>query len=93
MSSPAEREFQRLEKPGIITRMQSDGRLVKNIEHLQVGAKLGGKADALRLAAAQRVGRTIQCQIAQSYLTKEAQALNDLGNDVGGNFFARNRSR
>ena len=67
--------------------MQSDGRLVKNIEDAaQVGAKLGGKADALRLAAAQRVGRTIQCQVAQSYLTKKAQALNDLGKDVGGNF-------
>ena len=33
--------------------MQPDGRLVKHIEHApQIGAKLGGQADALRLAAA-----------------------------------------
>ncbi len=63
----AGKRFQRFEKSRVIARMEADGRLVEDVEHPpQIRAKLGSKADALRLAAAQRVGGAVKGKIVQA---------------------------
>ena len=56
--------LQRLEQARVVPLMQADARLVENIQHAhQPAADLGGKTDALRLAAGKRHGGTRERQI------------------------------
>ena len=59
--------------------MESDARLVKDIEHAhQRAADLGRKADALALAAAERSRAARKGQITQSHALEEVEPLDDL---------------
>src|SRR5579872_5017461 len=60
--------LKRGEQPMIIARVQPDGRLIEHIEHAaKPRADLSGQANALRLAARERGGRTVQAEVAQPY--------------------------
>ena len=49
--------LQRLYKSHVVSLMQSDGRLVKDVKHVdQLRTDLGGQSDALAFSAAQRRG-------------------------------------
>ena len=63
--------------------MQSDGRLIENIENApQVGSKLSGKADPLRFAAGQGGSGSVQLKVSESNVVEEFKSLNNLRNDV-----------
>ena len=63
---------QRAEQALVVALMQADGRLVEHIHHAdQAGADLRGEADALRLAAGQRVGLAIQREVVQADVVEE----------------------
>ena len=54
--------------------MQSDGRLVTNVEDShQPGAYLRGEPDALRLAAAESGGGARERQVVQTYVQQEIE--------------------
>src|SRR2546427_5715039 len=70
--------LQRSEQPMIIARVQSNGGLVKHIEHAaKPGADLSGQTNALGLAAGERGCRTVETEVAQPYGEQEIQPLSD----------------
>src|SRR6266478_4147422 len=70
----------------IVPRMQTNRRLVENVEHAaEIGAELGGEPDALGFSARKRGDATAQLQVTESDLRKEFQPLPNLGQDVPGN--------
>ncbi len=49
-----------IQQARVVARMQPDGRLIQHVQHAhQPRADLGRQADALRLAAGERAGRTV----------------------------------
>jgi hypothetical protein len=59
----------------IVALMQSDGRFVEHVHHAgQARADLAREADALRLAAGQAVGSTIEGEVFQSDVDQEPEA-------------------
>ena len=70
---------QGLDEPAVVALVQSDGRLVQDVEHAhQAGADLSGQTDALRLSARERAGVAMQAEIADAHRLEEAQPLPDL---------------
>jgi hypothetical protein len=66
----------------VVARMKTDGRLVEQIEHSdQPGADPGGEPDALPLAAAERVGRSVERQVFGANAVEKCEASLDLGDD------------
>ena len=66
---------ERADQHRVVARMKADGRFVEDVAHAaQVGAELGRQPDALRLAAGERVGRSVEGQIGQPDLFEEPQA-------------------
>jgi len=64
----------------IIPRVETDGRLVENIEHAaEVRAELGGKPDALGFPAGQGSDATAELQIAEPDFREKLKPLPDLG--------------
>ena len=75
--------LKRLNEAIVVAGVKADGGLVEDVEHAsEVGAELGGKADALGFAAAEGVGRTIETEVAEADVIEEAEALADLRDDV-----------
>ena len=69
--------------------MQSDGGFVQYVHHAdQAGANLAGQADALRLAARERVGAAIERQVVESDIDQKAEPFTDLAADFGCNLAA-----
>ena len=69
----------------VVTRMQTDGRLVEHIANaLQIAAQLRGQPDALRLATRERGRAAVQRQIAQAHVFEKLQAAFDLRHQVAG---------
>src|SRR5690606_19020422 len=67
-----------VEQFGVVARVQADGGLVKDVEHpAQVRTELGGEANALAFAPAERGGGAVELKIAQADLLHEAEALDD----------------
>src|SRR5262245_5905314 len=63
--------------------MQADGGLVQDVaDPAQVGAELGRKPDALRLAPRERGRRAVEREVAQSDLLEEAEPRVQLRDDV-----------
>ena len=63
----------------VVPLVQADAGLVQDVhDALELGADLGGQADALALAAAEGGGGAVQGQVAQAHVVQEAQALLDL---------------
>ena len=76
---------ERIEQPIVIARVQSDGRLVQNVQHAaQLRADLRGQTDALRFAARERGGGTRQAQIVEADRGEELQAIADLFDHAAG---------
>ena len=67
---------QSIQQPAVVPRMEADTRLVQDVQNAdQAAPDLGGEANALRLAAGQRIGRSAQRQVAETHLGHEVQAL------------------
>ena len=74
---------QRLEQPHIIARMQTDRRLIENVEDAaQIRTKLRRQPDALRFAAAQGFRRTSQREITEPDILHELEPLRDLRHEI-----------
>ncbi len=59
----------------VVPLVQPDGRLVEDVEHAhQAGPDLRRQADALRLAARERAGGTVEGQVADADVGKEPAA-------------------
>ncbi|MGC4012846.1 MAG: hypothetical protein QM805_30120 [Pseudomonas sp.] len=72
----------------VVALMQADRRFVEDVHDAdQARANLAGQADALRLAAGQRVGAAVEGQIVEADIDQEMQALADFLEDL------RRRSR
>ena len=69
---------QGVDQPLVVARVQADRRLVEHVAHAdQPGADRRGQADALQLAAAERVGRAIEREIIEADLAEEVQPVAD----------------
>src|SRR5258706_4499882 len=75
--------FQRIQENLVVARMQADGGLVEDVANpAQVGAKLRGQPDALRLAAGERWRGTVQGQVIETDFREEAKAALQFRNQV-----------
>ena len=73
------------EQGGVVARVEADGGFVEHVEHAaEVGAELGGEADALGLAAGEGVAGAVELEVAEADFLEEGEALADLGQDVAG---------
>ena len=73
------------EKGGIVPRVEADGGLVEDVEDAaEIGAELGGEADALGFTAGKGVARAVELEVAEADFLEETEALADLGEDVAG---------
>ncbi len=70
---------QSLDQPVVVALVQTDRRLVENVQDAdESGADLGGQADALGLAAGERAGRPVQGEVVQTDVDQEPQSFVDL---------------
>ena len=70
--------------------MQSDARLVQNIEDAsQAGADLGSESNSLRFAAAECATFAIEREITEPHFNQELQARLNFAHDVGDDFLLR----
>ena len=77
--------FEGVEQQPVVARVQADGGLVEDVaDATQVGAELGGEADALRLAARQGGRGTVQRQVAKTDLVQEVEAAADFTDQIAG---------
>ena len=77
---------QRLEQALIVSLVQSDRRLIEDVQHAnEARSDLRRQADALRLATGERRRRTIERQIADANVLEKRQAFDDLAEDPLGN--------
>ena len=71
-----------LEKPLVILLMESNRRLVQNVEHThETAPDLRGQANTLRLTPGERVCRTAERQVGQAHIVEKAEPLLDLLQD------------
>ena len=69
----------------VVALVQADGGLVQHIHHArQARADLRSQANALGLAARERVCAAVQAQIGQAHVIEEQQARGDLAHDFAG---------
>ena len=74
--------FQRMNQPRIIPLVQTDTRLIEDIEHIhQLASDLRCQSDTLTFSARQTSRRTVQRQIIQSDFEEEIQARTDFLQD------------
>ena len=67
----------------VVALMKADRGLVENVHHPdQAGADLAGQADALGLAAGERVGTALQRQVVEPDIDQELQTRMDFMNDL-----------
>ncbi len=83
--------FEGLDEAVVVALMKADGGLVEDVEHAaEAGADLGGKADALALAAGEGGGVAVEGKIAEADGAEEFEALDDFAaNALGDQGFAR----
>ena len=76
---------ERIEQAVVIARMQSDGRLIEDIQHAaQFRADLRGQADALGFAARERGGGSREAQIIETDGGEKLEAVADFFDDARG---------
>ena len=81
---------QRLQQPVVVALVQADGRLVEHVHDTgQPGADLAGQPDALRLAAREGVGRSIERQVVEADVDQETEPRGDLPHQLVGDGLAR----
>ena len=75
--------LQRADQPFVVRWMQSDRRLVADVEHAhQAGPDLGGQPDPLRLATGERGRPAVQREVVEPDLDHEVEAPADLLQDL-----------
>src|ERR1700683_2413114 len=68
--------FERADEAIVITRVESDGRLVENVENAaEARTNLRGETNSLRLAAGKRCRGTVERQIPESHGEEEIETL------------------
>src|SRR5581483_5453150 len=68
--------LERLQEPAIVARMQSNSRLIEDVEHAgEAAADLAGQADALGLAATQRGRLPAEREVIEADIDKKLQAI------------------
>ena len=83
---------QSVEQPLIVALMQTDGGLIEDVHHPdQTGADLAREADALRLAARQRVGAAVEGQVPEADIGEKSEAVADFLDDLHGDLAAPTR--
>ncbi len=71
------------EQAFVVALVQADGGFIEHVHHPdQAGADLRGEADALGLAAGQRVGLAFQREVIQTDIDQEAEAFADFLDDL-----------
>ena len=74
---------ERVDEAPVVALVQTDAGLVEDVEHAdERRADLGGEADALRLAAAERGRGALQREVADADVVEERQPLADLLDDA-----------
>ena len=74
-----------VEQPGVVARVEADGRLVEDVEHAgQAAADLAGQADPLALAAGEGGRPPGQAQVVEPDVDEELEPLADLADEVAG---------
>jgi hypothetical protein len=69
---------ERRQQPLVVPGVEARGGLIQHVEHAdERGADLGGQADPLALASAERVGGAIQGEVIQPHVDEETQAGDD----------------
>ncbi len=82
--------LERRDQAVAIGRVQPGGRLVQHVERVdQPRPEAVGEVDALRLAAAERARETVEGQVPEAHALEEAEAADDLVQDVPGHRRAR----
>ena len=77
------RARQRADQASVVALVQADARLVEDVEHAhQARADLRRQADALRLAAGERVGGAVDRQVVEADIDEEAEPRLDLFEDL-----------
>src|SRR5258708_29224312 len=80
--------FEGSEEAIIITLMQADARLIKDVKNAdQASADLGGQTDALGFASTEGAAFPIQGEVSQTDIFQKSQPRPDLLDDVMSNFF------
>jgi len=83
--------FERLEgaeEGAVVAGVKADGGFVEDVEDaLEIGAELGGEADALGLATGEGGGGAVELEVAEADVVEEFETLEDLGEDVSGDQF------
>ena len=73
---------ERVDQPAVVALVETDRRLVEDVEHAyQPAADLTGEPDALSLAAGERAGRPAQREVVEPDIEQEAHAGVDLFHD------------
>src|SRR5207248_400579 len=79
---------QRFDQFFVVTLMQSDRRLIENVEHAhQLRSNLRREADALRFAAGERGRVTIEHQVADADRVQKSEAVANFFQDFAGDLF------
>ena len=79
--------FQHADQPCRVPRMQSDARLVENVERSdQAAAQRRGQIDPLALASGQRRGEPVERQVTETHLVEVLQPVADFGQHAPGRF-------
>ena len=79
--------LERIEQAAVVTRVQSDGRLIEDIEYAaQARADLSCQANTLGLTAGECGGGTIQGEIAQADVEEKIEPFGDFVERAAGNF-------
>ena len=82
--------LQRAEQPGVVARVQADGRLVEDVEDAgQAAADLARQADALRLAAGERRPAAVEREVVEADVDEEADAVAHLAEQFAGDLLLR----
>jgi hypothetical protein len=67
----------------IVTRVESDGRLVEDVEDArEAGANLRRKADSLHLAAGESGGGAVEGEVVETDVKEELEPADNFGYDV-----------
>ena len=81
---------ERVQQPVVVARVQADRRLVEDVEHAhQSAADLAGQTDPLRLAAGERRGGALECEIVEPDVEQESQPAANFLEYLGGDDLPR----
>ena len=85
---------QQAEQPARVRGVEADGRLVQHVQRIdEMRAECIGQRDALRFAARQGAGQTVERQVPEADVVDEGDACRELGQDVNRHRLFERRQR